>query len=238
MRFRFSFCLAILVCSLSLATPAQAGQIFPPSNLHDPSQNCPNGELLAWIGAFGNCPMPGPDSRRQRVVRRRAILERHHERRAILFMPILRSTASERHLHVFHHGIFLSNRTDNGRWRLHATHHGILMPAGRAMGFNSNARAHHGRWSMATATSASARRVRYSTTANAIARQTMVQWKLPGRPPRLPASDWHYDRSSNDKLAVGQTYYGVMTNGVFQTVLGSPTARTTPARRADCSSTR
>lgn len=33
---------------------AQAGQLFPPSNLSDPAQSCPNGATLSWNGASGS----------------------------------------------------------------------------------------------------------------------------------------------------------------------------------------
>lgn len=41
---------------------AQAGQLFPPSNLPDPTQNCPNGEVLSWVGVSGTvqCINPTP----------------------------------------------------------------------------------------------------------------------------------------------------------------------------------
>ena len=64
MRIRLS-CLATLAlfCLCTGSIPAHAGQLFPPKNLSNSQQNCPNGQVLSWNGNDGcvecNDPSPG-----------------------------------------------------------------------------------------------------------------------------------------------------------------------------------
>ncbi|MGD0762499.1 MAG: hypothetical protein ABR929_04780 [Roseiarcus sp.] len=48
--------------ALATLTSAQAGQLFPPNNLPDPKQSCPNGQVLSWTGGDGtvDCTDPTP----------------------------------------------------------------------------------------------------------------------------------------------------------------------------------
>ena len=58
-----SHCLATaaLICFCTLATSAQAGQLFPPNNIgQNPNVSCPNGELLTWHGDRVDCTSPTP----------------------------------------------------------------------------------------------------------------------------------------------------------------------------------
>jgi hypothetical protein len=57
-------CVGLLALSFSAisAVPAQAGQLFPPSNLSNPASDCPSGQVLAWNGEHGTveCSNPTP----------------------------------------------------------------------------------------------------------------------------------------------------------------------------------
>lgn len=52
--FRFSaFACVVVAVVLTASAPAFAGQLFPPDNLPNPHEDCPNGEVLSWLGSRG-----------------------------------------------------------------------------------------------------------------------------------------------------------------------------------------
>ena len=65
MAFKSRFYATAALCCLTALAPltsAYAGQLFPPNNLADPKQSCPNGEVLSWVGGSGTveCTNPTP----------------------------------------------------------------------------------------------------------------------------------------------------------------------------------
>src|SRR5208337_2968880 len=61
MSFKSCFPVAVLFCLCTIAASAQAGQLFPPSNIGtNPNVVCPNSEVLAWTGEAVACVDPTP----------------------------------------------------------------------------------------------------------------------------------------------------------------------------------
>lgn len=55
------FASTALYCICTIATSAQAGQLFPPNNIgSNPNVSCPNGGVLTWNGDHVDCVNPTP----------------------------------------------------------------------------------------------------------------------------------------------------------------------------------